>query len=72
MCLVMELHTPNEIISNRVFGLWLGIGEGADIIVSTIYKLFMDGSLGPYAFISWWQWGIRILDFNTNPARGLL
>jgi len=26
--------TPSEIISNRMCGIWLGIGEGANIIIS--------------------------------------
>jgi len=25
---------PSEIISNRVCGIWLGIGEGANVIIS--------------------------------------
>jgi len=28
------LSAPSEIISNRVCGIWLGIGEGANVIIS--------------------------------------
>jgi len=28
--------TPSEIILNRVYGIWLGIGEGANVLISVI------------------------------------
>jgi len=31
---ILLASTPSEIISNRVCGIWLGIVEGANVIIS--------------------------------------
>jgi len=41
---------PSEIISNRVCGIWLGIGEGANVIISK-YVIWLDSGL--LRFCNW-------------------
>jgi len=52
--------TPSEIISNRVCGIWLGIGEGANIIIISKYVIQLDSRLLPLFNWSVLLWTVLI------------